>query len=488
MTSALVLPETGVQTPRIDIHPLYFSSVGEDAVSWTHEVAGMSLFPWQDYVLENMLTMKQDGRWAAPDVGLIVPRQNGKGEIIQARELFGMFMLREKKIIHTAHEFKSAKEGLSKLQNVIARSPELSEKVQVKTGNTEPGVYWIPDKRGEPSPRMIQFLARSGGSGRGFSCDFLVMDEAFAVTMEMVDAMEPTMGAVPNAQTLWASSAGFAYSHHLAALRKRAFDGDNDDLAFMEWSVDEDDFDPGDPREWAKANPSAGYLMSWDFLNRRFKTSKAADNLAGFAREHLGVWEMFAANSEIPESKWRKARMSSSEIVDDRVVVSLDVSAARRASVVVTGATADGSVQSEVVFNDEVSPDVVATVRSLVDRWDVLGVCLDASGPAGQWLSALSEVGVEVKPFGSRMVAQADGGFKEKVLSGRFVHVGQKILDHAVLAGVSKPTGDLWVFDRNSDIADMTPLKAASLGVSHFEFLIGQEVRHLETVEESWFF
>ena len=86
------------------------------------------------------------------------------------------------------------------------------------------------------------------------------------------------------------------------------------------------------------------------------------------------------------------------------------------------------------------------------------------------------------------MVAQADGGFKEKVLSGRFVHVGQKILDHAVLAGVSKPTGDLWVFDRNSDIADMTPLKAASLGVSHFEFLIGQEVRHLETAEESWFF
>ena len=53
---------------------------------------------------------------------------------------------------------------------------------------------------------------------------------------------------------------------------------------------------------------------------------------------------------------------------------------------------------------------------------------------------------------------------------------------------MSKPTGDLWVFDRNSDIADMTPLKAASLGVSHFEFLIGQEVRHLETVEESWFF
>ena len=123
----------------------------------------MTLFPWQEHVLERSLLRKESGKWAARDVGVIVPRQNGKGEIIIARELFGMFMLREKKIIHTAHEFKTAKEGLSKLQAYIARNPELDELVDIKTGNTEPGVYWKPKRRGDPPPRAIQFVARSGG-------------------------------------------------------------------------------------------------------------------------------------------------------------------------------------------------------------------------------------------------------------------------------------------------------------------------------------
>ena len=212
MSVAVEFPTRGVQEPRVHVYPPFFSSVGQDAVSWVREVAGMRLFPWQEFVLEDMLNRREDGKWAAPDVGLVVPRQNGKGEIILARELFGLYMLREKKIIHTAHEFKTAKEGLSKLQAVIMAQPELAEKVVIKTGNTDPGVYWRPAQRGEPYPQMIQFLARSGGSGRGFSADLLIMDEAYAVTMDMVDAMEPTMGAVPNSQTLWASSAGFAYS------------------------------------------------------------------------------------------------------------------------------------------------------------------------------------------------------------------------------------------------------------------------------------
>ena len=181
MTAALAVPETGVQSPRVEVRPLFASSVGEDAVSWCREVAGMSLFPWQEHVLSNMLNMRSDGKWAAPDVGLVVPRQNGKGEVIIARELFGLFMLREKKIVHTAHEFKSAKEGLVKLQAVIARNPDLDAMVDIKTGNMDPGVYWKPSRRGEPPARAIQFLARSSGSGRGFTADLLVMDEALSL-------------------------------------------------------------------------------------------------------------------------------------------------------------------------------------------------------------------------------------------------------------------------------------------------------------------
>ncbi len=44
----------------------------------------------------------------ASDVGLIISRQNGKGTVLEVRELGGLFVLGEELIIHTAHEFKTA--------------------------------------------------------------------------------------------------------------------------------------------------------------------------------------------------------------------------------------------------------------------------------------------------------------------------------------------------------------------------------------------
>lgn len=488
MTEGLVLPTHGVQEPRVSLTPLFHSTVGDDAVSWCREVAGMTLFPWQEHVLASSLLRKKDGKWAARDVGVIVPRQNGKGEIIIARELFGLFMLQEKKIIHTAHEFKTAKEGLTKLQAYIARSPELSEMVDIKTGNTEPGVYWKPKRRGDPSPRSIQFVARSGGSGRGFTADCLIYDEAYALTADMVAASAPTMMQVPNPQTWLLSSAGFAFSTELAGIRKRGMSGDPaEQLAYSEWSVDEEDFDPADPRGWAQANPSIGYgymtLESFDFEYRRYK---ASDNVAAFAREHLGVWEMKAANSEIPETQWVRARDVGSEVRDDRVVVGVEVSKDRRASVAVAGASWDGRVHVEVVKNDTVGPWVVQDVKRLVDRWDVLGVALDASGPAGALLSEFAEAGVQVKPFGSRTVAQASVSFKEKVLSGQLVHIGQAVLDQAALTSRAKRVGDLWAFDRDSEIADTSPLLAATIAVSHWGYLLGQEALVVQEDDVKW--
>jgi hypothetical protein len=42
-------------------------------------------------VLERALGVREDGKWAAFEVGLDVSRQNGKGGILEARELAGLF-------------------------------------------------------------------------------------------------------------------------------------------------------------------------------------------------------------------------------------------------------------------------------------------------------------------------------------------------------------------------------------------------------------
>jgi phage terminase large subunit-like protein len=48
-------------------------------------MAGLELDPWQQFVIHNALGERPDGKWAAFEVGVEVPRQNGKGGLLEAR-------------------------------------------------------------------------------------------------------------------------------------------------------------------------------------------------------------------------------------------------------------------------------------------------------------------------------------------------------------------------------------------------------------------
>jgi hypothetical protein len=60
------------------------TSAGEEAVELA-AMAGIELDPWQELVLRESLGEREGGKWAAFEVGLIVPRQNGKGTVLEAR-------------------------------------------------------------------------------------------------------------------------------------------------------------------------------------------------------------------------------------------------------------------------------------------------------------------------------------------------------------------------------------------------------------------
>ena len=87
------MPETqsivGSQTPRILFRPPSLSSAGQEAVDLAAS-AGLFLDPWQQLALDVGLAERDDGKWAAFEVGLIVARQNGKNSVLEARELAGL--------------------------------------------------------------------------------------------------------------------------------------------------------------------------------------------------------------------------------------------------------------------------------------------------------------------------------------------------------------------------------------------------------------
>jgi phage terminase large subunit-like protein len=78
--------------PRISHIPPRASSSGADAVELA-AAAGIVLDDWQAFVLENSLGETADGSWSAFEVGVCLPRQNGKSEIAVARMLYGLIAL-----------------------------------------------------------------------------------------------------------------------------------------------------------------------------------------------------------------------------------------------------------------------------------------------------------------------------------------------------------------------------------------------------------
>ena len=118
----------GLQEPRLRLVPEYVSSAGEQAIQLA-ALAGLLLDEWQMLALLDMLGERADAKWACYEFGLAVSRQNGKGSVLEARELVGLFVLGEKLLIHSAHEQATSSEQHRRLLNLIESVPEFDQRV-----------------------------------------------------------------------------------------------------------------------------------------------------------------------------------------------------------------------------------------------------------------------------------------------------------------------------------------------------------------------
>src|ERR1039458_6273197 len=130
MTSLRAAPSDWLdpRAPRIRQAPPYVSSAGQEAID-AYELTGQRLDPWQKATLIDACGERVDRRWAAFEVSINVARQNGKDEILLARELAGLFVWGERLIGHSAHLFDTAMEHLERLLTLIEDVPEFSKRI-----------------------------------------------------------------------------------------------------------------------------------------------------------------------------------------------------------------------------------------------------------------------------------------------------------------------------------------------------------------------
>ncbi|WP_163571049.1 hypothetical protein [Fodinicola feengrottensis] len=150
--------QLALQRPRVRNVPEYVSSAGLEAVELAAS-AGLFLDPWQRLALDDTLGEKPGGKWSAFEVGILVARQNGKGAIIEARELAGLFLFGDKLIVHSAHEFKTAQEAFLRIKALIDNTDALRRRVHmIRTAHGEEGIELRDGTR-------LRFMARSRSSG-----------------------------------------------------------------------------------------------------------------------------------------------------------------------------------------------------------------------------------------------------------------------------------------------------------------------------------
>lgn len=467
-----------VVRPRIFAVPEASSSLGAEAVEFSRRV-GLNLDPEQEFVLEAWLGVRDDGRWQSFEVGLNTPRQNGKGEILMARQLFGLYVLGETFMVHSAHEFKTSERHFQRMEAAIRRCPELLAQVKrTHTGRIVGFRYSHGDEAIElQSGSRIEFRTRTKGGMRGFDdVAFIAIDEAMIYSEAAQSAMMPTVRASKAERGPQIAYAGSAVDQELhehgivwTRVRERGIAGDDPSLAYAEWSLDFDHPDEvpdevaGDPEQWRLVNWA---IERGRVLVEQMEREYRSMSRRGFVLELLGVGDYPATDgsvdSVISQEAWADV-LDEASVLADPIVIAFDVSPNRRTSIVAAGLNEQGKLMVEVVASRAGTGWVTERLAELYERQDVEEILCDGFGPSVSIAKRVDEVGITVRRVNSGEYAQACGVFADAVGEKTLRHIGQDELDAAVRGARTRPLVDRWAWSRSKSVADVGPLVAASL-------------------------
>ncbi len=336
------------------------STWGDEAVGFAAGV-GLVLDIGQEDLLRDGMSLRENGLWLSQSVIDVEPRQNGKTAVFGVRALTGVYVLKEPLIIWTAHEFKTAKQSFLWVKDLVTNWDHLRKQVGSIRQSGATTEIELKNPR-----RTISFLARSGGSGRGFAqASPLLLDEVYALTPEQQAAITFAKSVAPNPQAWYASSAPLKESEVLRGMVLKGRSGKGFSV-YYEWSV------PGKVPDLEKlvsavkadihGSPRRGELLSLvASANRAYGrqpvglTEATIDDelesvpAAQFVRERLGAFSELEEGGKIDPDKWEAVQDAESRREGD-VSVAVDISIERDwASVGLYGVRADGLGHSQVI-------------------------------------------------------------------------------------------------------------------------------------------
>lgn len=474
----------GSQVPRYNITPAPKGFTTADAADAVDFAAGYGLVAdeWQEVTCQSWLRRTKQGRWCASTWGITVSRQNGKNGSLEIVEMYGMVAL-GLKFLHTAHEVKTARKAFTRLKyffgekanDPTARFPELNALVrEVRNTNGQEAIVLLDGG-------SCEFIARSKGSGRGFTVDVLVLDEAQDLQDHELEALLPTTSAAPSGDpvTIFMGTPPKdtgEIGEPFVRARDGAIDGTDKRIAWVEFSAngnvtamkqDELERFVKDRNNWAEANPALGRRINLTTIEAEL----ARFSPASFARERLNMWpEAGAAKSAIPARAWASRALQEVPEAWPLAALGLDMNPERTSVTIAPAVFSETGVHVEIAADDFAamsSDELVAWIFQRVKRR--VPVVMDAYTPARSLEPALKKKGARVFILGPAELSQACGGLSDAVMKDKtLTHYNQLALNESLAGAFKEPFGKAgaWKWNRKTFEVDLTPIMAAT--AAHF--------------------
>lgn len=435
-----------------------------------------NLDPDQRWSLDAIAAEDADGLPVCGEYCVVGPRQTtGKSAALIVAAIADVFVFDQQLHVWTAHEFKTARKSYLDMKRRIKAHPDYASRVTFRDSHGEEAVL-VDD--GE---RAIEFHARSGSSGRGFTTGRITMDEAMYVQPGDLGALVPTLITIEDAQIRYAASAGMLQSGALRGLRKKGRAGDADDLAYIEHGAPvvpcedgdgclHDLKDPGcalnNEDLWLQANPGlrSGRVPMKSMRKQRSKLAAAP---LEFAREFLTWWEDPAAGSDsaINSERWEDLRITAPT---RRGAIGYGVATAPDRSWTAIGAAwrqDDGRVCVTLTSykddNGKARPDYRRGQVWVPERIRRLRQLLPGKVAAD---TASRNMLPEADHPSEEQQAQAEASFSDAVNAGTVVHLGEAALNVSVSESRWKQGRSMRRLVRDGHV-DTSPLAAVVLAL-----------------------
>ena len=496
----------GCEVPRIFTPPLRElteeTSLGFMMIEFASEVLGITLFPWQRWLLIHafelhpMWTVSTMGERGSLDplfrfrkVIVLVARQNGKTVISQVVALFFIYALGVSLILGTAQDLDTAEEVWEGCLDLIEENPDLQDLADkpIKVN----GKKTIRLKTGE----RYKVKAANRKAGRGLSGDLIMLDELREhQSWDAWAAITKTATARAAATILCLSNAGDMSSVVLRFLRLACHEalGDPDGLVaeskrqallptaddiaeFRE--LDDDDLEDYEPTpddltpedfeedlatlglfEWssppgcavddlpglAQANPSVGYGITWRVLLADAITEgKNPETEWVFRTEAMCQWPEVGMHGVFPPGTWESTTNKQPVRITSDAVACVTVSSDRsRAWIALCGRRDDGKTQADVVATARGTAWVGGWLMERQDRIECVALQDRGGGATVELYKQFDTDPAFVIPlvaWGGQNLVPWHGQTYDAIRDGKLFHNPHPALDRAA-GGAAKKT------------------------------------------------